>query len=189
MRKIRNKIFETNSSSSHSLIIENKENQITHSYSEFNLRPNNEGYIQLSFGEFGWGYETLRNQEDKLSYLLTMAMETELKAVEKPTSKSYDVEKRFRKTDGFKKLDDFVKKHCYCKGIEITSSMELMYYTKDKKLWLDIDGYIDHQSYENYKSMQDFLDYYKLTIDDVVLNDNIKIKISNDNQYDYQKES
>ena len=60
MKKIRQGVFETNSSSTHSLSLRS-------SGDYENIYIMNE----VSFGEFGWGLDVLKSSEDKLSYVLT----------------------------------------------------------------------------------------------------------------------
>ena len=68
MRQIRNGVFETNSSSTHSVSVRCGKGL------QQNWMPvGNDGYIHASLDEFGWEIETYRDQDAKLSYLLTMA--------------------------------------------------------------------------------------------------------------------
>lgn len=62
MKKIRNNVFETNSSSTHSICIATDAELII---------PQS---LHFSFGEFGWGYDTLNSVEEKASYLYTGLM-------------------------------------------------------------------------------------------------------------------
>lgn len=60
--KIRTGVFETNSSSSHSLSIGKKDTVVANK---------NPGVWEVLFGEYGWGYERLTEPVEKLSYVLT----------------------------------------------------------------------------------------------------------------------
>lgn len=64
-RKIREDIFETNSSSVHSLVISNDGREP----SKFKL--NKDGEIEIDFGQFGKDLCLYTSQYDKLSYLIT----------------------------------------------------------------------------------------------------------------------
>jgi len=64
--QIRPKVFETNSSSSHSFCIATGD--LTDSISVVN------GQVVVTFGEFGWGVETYFDADTKLSYLYTWIM-------------------------------------------------------------------------------------------------------------------
>lgn len=66
MRKIRRGMFETNSSSCHTIVIQ-EGSQVDDSYMHV---PDN-GIIHISDGEYGWGIETLRYPEEKASYIFT----------------------------------------------------------------------------------------------------------------------
>lgn len=64
-RKIREDVFETNSSSVHSLVISNDGREP----SKFKL--NKDGEIEIDFGQFGKDLCFYTSQYDKLSYLIT----------------------------------------------------------------------------------------------------------------------
>jgi hypothetical protein len=59
MLKIRQGVFETNSSSTHSICIAKK--------AELNIPK----HVYFDFGEFGWECDTLRSLSKKASYLYT----------------------------------------------------------------------------------------------------------------------
>ena len=64
MIKVRRNVFETNSSSMHSLsIIKRKDNQYDYLGKDETL------FIEL--GEYGWGYDELHTAGEKLNYVLT----------------------------------------------------------------------------------------------------------------------
>lgn len=65
MQKIRSKVFETNSSSCHSLVIDKNT-----SYTTMNL--NQKGDIEIGTGEYGWGISRLVTPEEKAAYLNTL---------------------------------------------------------------------------------------------------------------------
>lgn len=62
MIKIRRGIFETNSSSTHTIIVTDRKTE-----------PGN--LVDFAIGEFGWGFEKLTSIDEKASYLYTMACE------------------------------------------------------------------------------------------------------------------
>lgn len=173
MKVVRSGVFETNSSSSHSLSIGKRG-----SLSPFRMPVNNDGYVEVDFGDFGWGYEKLESQLEKLSYLLTMVAMTETRF--KVDHADVDIFELFAQTDGFQKLNAFVCK--YCEGIALENiSLEIRQSVDEAFHYIDYDGYIDHQSCENYGSLEDFLNNYGLSIDEIILNDDISIIIDNDN--------
>lgn len=60
MMKIRRGMFETNSSSTHTIIVTDRKTE-----------PGN--LVDFAIGEFGWGFEKLTSIDEKASYLYTMA--------------------------------------------------------------------------------------------------------------------
>lgn len=62
--KIRKGVFETNSSSMHSICFSGENN-----FTEY------DSPIYVEFGEFGWGYDELNTAQEKLSYVLTYISE------------------------------------------------------------------------------------------------------------------
>jgi hypothetical protein len=63
MIKVRRNVFETNSSSMHSLSVIGSDRMST--------LTSKDGIIVVGEGEFGWGYDTLKTPSEKLSYLVT----------------------------------------------------------------------------------------------------------------------
>ena len=66
MRKIRKHVFETNSSSMHSLVYSKEDRGY-----DYDLPVDEFGVLTIPFGEFGWGPEILRTPLEKLSYYVT----------------------------------------------------------------------------------------------------------------------
>jgi hypothetical protein len=66
-QQIRQKVFETNSSSSHSLVMESSQ-MIPAALTKAQLR---EGVVSIRLGDYGWQYERLYRPLNKASYLLT----------------------------------------------------------------------------------------------------------------------
>ena len=65
MKQIRNHVFETNSSSVHTISISNE------GLEPSKLRMNKDGKVVVPFGSFDSDYRIYNSQEEKLSYLLT----------------------------------------------------------------------------------------------------------------------
>lgn len=61
---IRRSVFETNSSSTHSITIESGD----FTYPQLDIEKN------IETGEYGWGYDTCRSFDEKASYALTYAL-------------------------------------------------------------------------------------------------------------------
>lgn len=71
MKIIRNNIFETNSSSTHALVI----------YTKGDIKIPDK--LRLDFGEFGWGYQVYYDTYSKASYIITLIyhMDDEVKDI------------------------------------------------------------------------------------------------------------
>lgn len=65
MKNIRQAVFETNSSSSHSVTI-STESAILETFP-----LNDKGNLEVTFGEYGWDEERFYDKEDRLSYAAT----------------------------------------------------------------------------------------------------------------------
>lgn len=74
MKKIRKAVFETNSSSSHSLHIDSK----TKLYET--IYPDDDGVITLEGGQYGWEWEKTNNTRKKANYMATYALGSETQA-------------------------------------------------------------------------------------------------------------
>lgn len=161
-RQIRRSVFETNSSSMHSLSITSGVIEPNH------MSVNDEDKIEVELGEFGWGYDCYTDQLNKLSYLMTMCTGT----------CGATTEEGFYESESFKKIEDAIREYCGCSGIEIVNAN---FHTDEWSggKYLDYDGYIDHQSM--YNSVDDFLADYNTDIIEFVFNPNVKLIIDNDN--------
>lgn len=173
MKQIRRNVFETNSSSSHSVSVSN----ITDMYSASTLRVDNDNYVHVSFGEFGWERIDYYDPYAKLSYLVTMLIETEGNSC-----KSVD---DLFETDGFKLINDTVANYCKCEGIRINEDdMENATWTRSDgsvETYISHNGYIDHQSCEDYNNVQAFLDDYCISAEDFIFNKGVSVHTDNDN--------
>lgn len=167
MKLIRNGVFETNSSSAHSLaykrIVLRDYEYKTNTYacmqdSRFRLTEMPEEYreykyMPLYFGDYGWSGKRLTSPAQKLSYLMTSVYEY--------------------KTWGEMYNDSFFRQIVQWLT-ELGIKLEYEYPGDDER----IDGYVDHQSYDvvckqMFNSKEDLLTY--------LFNDNIVIYIENDN--------
>lgn len=169
-KQIRRNVFETNSSSTHSISI--RKGDISNSYLKVDEYDNK---VHVSFGEYGWGYETLNTQYERLSYLCTMLLETE-------ANKISNIKDIFE-TDGFKEINKIISNKCNCDGIHFDDKIKISSYNYngDNVNYVDIDGYIDHQSCEDYSNINEFLKDWNTDIENFIFNDNISVIIDNDN--------
>lgn len=175
MRQIRSSVFETNSSSTHSVSISHK-NSSYYDASSLNMFIDEfDNKVHVRFGEFGWEIESYWTPYDKLQYIITMLVETEGNNIT-------CVDDLF-KTDGFKLINDAVADYCNCDGIWIDEDMRLESYTWGDKThyYIEHNGYIDHQSCEDYKSVQDFLDDYCLDVTRFIFDNGVVVHTDNDN--------
>jgi len=120
-KHIRAGVFETNSSSTHSLVLADTDNLMS---APFNSTIMESGVVNIYTGEYGWEIETFTSPEDKLSYLYTDAM-------------FYASDTDYPDPDKNEKLQmivDAVKEHTGC---DVTFALVKDYYPF---------GYIDHQS-------------------------------------------
>lgn len=169
MKQMRKNVFETNSSSTHSVSVVNGELE------DICLHIKNDGYVHVRFGEFGWETESYTDPYDKLQYVVTMLVETEGRNI-------VSADELFE-TNGFKLINDAVADYCDCNGIWIDSDMSTKNYEYNgqKYFYVDHEGYIDHQSFESYKTVQDFLDDYGVDITNFIFNDGVIVHTDNDN--------
>lgn len=105
-RKIRSHVFETNSSSVHSLVISKDGREP----SKFLL--DKEGYLHVDYGEFDASRQIYTEQYDKLSYLITLCYYCA--GCYGNTEDSYQ----------FKEIEDAIKEYTGCKGIIINGEEE-----------------------------------------------------------------
>lgn len=168
MRLVRNNVFETNSSSAHSLafgtskIIRGNDYGMPEDETDFSnplyhlyeIPSCYEGCTLYEWlGEYGWGYDVLSTPQEKFSYLIT------------------GIEQR---NDGSLSTSPFytqVKHWLEESGVSVVEARE------------DDDGYIDNESTwlvtpDLFKTKEDLITY--------LFNDNIVIYIENDNS-DYQE--
>lgn len=179
MKQIRNNIFETNSSSTHSISISG---QSVYDYQTLeSMVDPADHYIHIEFGEFGWGYDEFIDPINKLQYILTMIMEIHGNELETFND--------FYNLDEFILVESIVTEHTEgCKGICIANDdfERNSYESEDEdgnpvtKYWSSFNGYIDHQSCE-YVSLDDFLEDWGIGIENFIFDENVKLIIDNDN--------
>ena len=180
-RVIRNNIWESNSSSTHSVSVSKYSNKY------WKISPAPDGYVHCSFGEFGWEVEDYCDPGMKLSYALTMVAETECFKTHwnGATVDGFKTEEEFYETDGFKLINECVKNVCNCDGVIVDNPGIKFreYETNSGKMsgYVEHYGYIDHQSYENYNNLQEFLDDYGVDIEHFIFDKSVVLHTDNDN--------
>lgn len=174
MKLIRNGVFETNSSSAHSLAYKNnvlrdfnykpkddlcfaiKELHLTKKPKEYEMYS----YMPMYFDEYGWGFEVLSSPAEKLSYLMSSVYQY--------------------KTWGVIKEDPFFKQVIqWLNELDIVVNLPEEYGDSS-----EVDAYVDHQSWnvvdkDMFQTKEDLLTY--------LFNNDIVIHIENDNSELIQK--
>ena len=140
MIKIRKGVFETNSSSVHTLVL--SKNGMEPNKMKVRKRKKEDGtfgkYIIGSLGSFDKDTRDYTTQEEKLSYLLTICYLTDGRE---------DLD-WMRESWEFCELENMIKEYCNVDGLLIDKKTEEL-------------AYIDHQSRYNYDSLSDFQMDYK----------------------------
>ena len=161
-RVIRYNVFESNSSSMHSVSIRGN--------GDLNEHYHSDGVIKIKLDEYGWRGDPLYDFYDKLPYAMLMVLYTEY-----PGFKYYDNDftidqEELEKLSGYKTLLEAIRKHGDCEKIIIKKQNGFYPY-----------GYIDHQSYEDYGSLADFLKNWNIDAERFLFDDNVVVYIDNDN--------
>jgi len=162
MRKIRRNVFETNSSSSHSIAISNKDRGY-----DFNLPVDEDGVLHIPFGTFGWGPHLLKTPLQKLSYYITDNCPYNNVEADIPFDEtSIDVLKNKPK---MKEVLDLIKEHC--------PQVEDITFESSNSIYHPF-GYVDHESVGTSKEIDLF---------DLIFNNSVIIVIDNDNSHYYSE--
>ena len=191
--KIREGIFETNSSSTHSVTLRRSIDS-----PQKEIIVDSDDYVHVKFADFGWGYERISDSYTKLQYLLTLAWNCSKDKIEEkyaPFEEDKDYIDLFYELEDFQNINQAVKLHCNCDGIIMDSKLTIYdseYYSDEYKYNhlcisneynYDCHG-IDHQSYEDYNCINDFLDSYNISsIDEFIFDDNRILVLDNDNDH------
>lgn len=199
MLQIRNNVFETNSSSTHSITISSKVINDT-----FNILPIIDNKIPILFGCFGWEVKTYTDVVNKYKYLCTMFFELECRGI----SDIYDIHKK----PGFKIINDAIKFYYNnvlkgeikdvtgnkvkgrIKGIYINPDYISFEYSGNKDYPIYLNAGIDHQSVYYYSiskgkiienrnkaSLQAWLLYHKISAEKFIFSPVVEVNTDNDN--------
>jgi len=187
MKQVRNKVFETNSSSTHSISIgQNKFDNMRKS----TLPINDDGTVSVVFGEFGWEEREYSDIVTKFAYLCTMWFMLEgcnCKNVED-----------LPKTEGYRLIEEGITSSLSnVKSLRINNEDEgddkifVKKHYNSEGTYLDIDGYIDHQSVPSTynkdigkwecPSLKEWLTAEGLTISNFVFDHTVVLQTGNDN--------
>lgn len=157
MIKIRKNVFETNSSSTHSVAMSSKDRGYSHE-----MPVDEDGALYIQLGEYNWGPDILYTPYDKLCYVMSYLSQSysSYSSVEKFAE---DVETGdISHTVG--EIGYYLKKDCGVSNIVIK---------KVDNDWSDGLGYIDHQSVGS---------LYGEDMIDLIFNNSKIILIDNDNE-------
>ena len=160
MKVTRANVFETNSSSSHSLVIGRKQMVEKDFPEELVIYP----------GEFGWGPDYVTGPEDKTRYLVTGIQYL------RPYISDYEVYKALKvgETTQWELISEIWK--------EYTNTTLIYKESSEDEFWEK--GYIDHQSVDicldMWKCSED-RNKVKEKLKDFIFNNQYEINISNDN--------
>lgn len=131
MINIRKNLFETNSSSCHSIVY----SSIDRGY-DFNLPVDSNGTLEIEFDEFGWGPAILKTPIEKLSYYITDHAGKFWYDDYSDPEKLVDNLKKFERKPDILELVDLIKSKCpQIKDVKF--KLHSGYYQF---------GYIDHES-------------------------------------------
>lgn len=159
MIKIRNSVFETNSSSSHSLVFSKVDRG--HSY---DLPVDENGVLTIPFGEFGWGPEILRTPLEKLSYIITDRGGWSYDDDNKPWD---EILEELKEDAEIQQIIEIVKRNVPAVK-EVTFEPASDFYPR---------GYVDHQSQGTSRNADTA---------DIIFNNSIIILIDNDNSCHFE---
>ena len=163
MKNIRLNVFETNSSSCHSFVANN---DCLLSKEEVRKELYTEGSIHISFQEFGWGYEEVKSVSAKLVYFIQQIFERYGYKFfcSNPVASNVFSGERFQ--DIYELNEECINE---INDLLDELGVEARY---DDLIFTNVDGYIDHQSIENYSPVDAAR---------IILNPSATIIISNDN--------
>ena len=180
-RQIRSGLWETNSSSTHTVYLTSETTQ--EDISELDKYIQDDGYLHIKFGEFGWEIKNYTDAYTKLQYALTMVIETECRYRPIQTEGESII---FEETEGFKAINSLIARVLDCAGVIVDSNMEVSIYESQwnkgiTMIGITHDGYIDHQSTDDFNSLQNFLDFYSMTLEEFIFDPNEVLHTDNDN--------
>lgn len=162
MKTARENVFETNSSSMHTVTVRGK-GDINNCY-----RIND--IIKVYPDEYGWDGDPCNDFDSKLAYAMSMMLHTEYPGFNQ-YDEMFEVDQDILEDlQGYKILIDAIREHGKCEKIVVGRSGGYYPY-----------GYIDHQSYEDYHSLQDFLDDWNVDAERFLFDDGVTVWIDNDN--------
>ena len=178
MKKIRFGVFETNSSSSHSLSFNGEcmipeEDRKSVFPLEYDLESSCDVIkILLIECEFGRDFDIYTDPWNKLKYLVMMVVELECR--------KFTTLDEIYETEGFKLIQDNVPH----KIVVVDDTFGPVTYTfknGEQRTYLEHAGYIDHQSCtDNYSKLKDFFHHWGIDVSKFLYNSDINLIIDSD---------
>lgn len=174
MNVIRSGVFETNSSSSHTIVVNPKETKV------FKLHPlvDSDGYMVFDFKFFGWGPYWVDTAIEKLEYLIAYSTNYITDSAEELNPVLDDIWNDEYVDEKYNDLADLV--HFIKSNVDTTDIVGIR---------LRKSGYlagIDHESYN--ETMHSLISNTGLSLEEFVLNRSVRIRITNDNEEDEELE-
>ena len=164
MLQVRKNVFETNSSSTHSLVISKKDREY-----DYCLPVEDDGTLVVTFGEFGWGPEVLAQPIEKLTYLVTDRCNLYDLSEEDP-HEGEELQEFIKSDENIQEIIEVVKSCC-------PDVQDIRFELCDS--W-DPFGYVDHQSQgTSYES--------GLSIEEIIFSNKVIILIDNDNSCNFEE--
>lgn len=165
MKVIRNSVWETNSSSMHTVSIKGKKDITKYAF------VGDSESLAVYLDEYGWSGPDCDDFMSKLAYAMCMVLMTEY-----PGFNYWDEDFTVNQTvleslDGYQLLLNAVRTQ-FPECEEIVIKKLRGYYPY---------GYIDHQSCEDYSSLRDFLEDWNLTAERYLFDYGVVVHIDNDN--------
>lgn len=188
--RIRTGVFETNSSSCHTVTIE--KNNTGLNYDQFDKANIDDNKLHINLETFGWEYREIHDATTKLEYYICMIIETMklwTNSWKGDNSRKeeywYNQSKVLYGFYEFKEVENLIKEKLGYDGIVIDNLYESNYIQgfRDKKAYTryTYEYGIDHQSCEDYGSAHEFLDEYKVSLEDFIFNPSVVLITQNDN--------
>jgi len=166
MKVIRNSVWETNSSSMHTVSIEGKKDITKYAF------VGDSKSLAVHLDEYGWSGPDCDDFMSKLEYAMCMVLMTEYPDFNYWDEHGFTVNQTVLESlDGYQLLLNAVRTQ-FPECEEIVIKKNDGYYPY---------GYIDHQSCESYHSLKDFFEDWNLDVERYLYDYGVVVHIDNDN--------
>lgn len=166
MKVIRNSVWETNSSSMHTVSIEGKKDITKYAF------VGDSKSLAVHLDEYGWSGPDCDDFMSKLEYAMCMVLMTEYPDFNYWDEHGFTVNQTVLESlDGYQLLLNAVRTQ-FPECEEIVIKKNDGYYPY---------GYIDHQSCESYHSLKDFFEDWDIDVERYLFDYSVVVHIDNDN--------